>query len=89
MKRMGLLAGERCDLCGGVLEARIVDMEFKQNGERVVCESIPADVCVECGEEYLSLQVLQEIEAFLDRRHQERPKQYIPVPVYDLEPVLA
>ncbi len=86
MKR---LVGERCDLCGGILEARLVDIEFKQDGERIVCENVPADVCVECGEEYLSLSILQAVEAFLARRHRERPERYIPVPVYDLKPVLA
>mgnify|MGYP005837390509 CR=1 FL=1 len=82
---MGDLAGELCDLCGGVLRAKVIEMEFIKDGERILCENIPADVCAQCGEKYLSDKVMEGIEKFLERRHQEHPKRYISIPVYEFK----
>ncbi len=53
-----------------------------QDSERVLCENIPADVCTQCEEQYFSAEVMEEIERFLQKRRQERPERYIPLPVY-------
>ncbi len=58
---MGDLAGELCDLCGGLLRAEIVDMEFTQDGELVMCKGVPADLCTQCGEKYFSTEVMESV----------------------------
>lgn len=82
---MGKLAGELCDLCSGVLKAAIVDMEFVRDGQRIVCEDIPADVCVQCGERYISADTMIRIERLLSRPRQVQPRRQIMVPVYAFE----
>ena len=82
---MGVLAGERCDICGGVLEARVTDFEFRRGGRRGVVENIQADVCLQCGEKYISAETMRQIEQTVALAT-SMPVRYLNVPVYKLEP---
>jgi YgiT-type zinc finger domain-containing protein len=81
---MGKLAGERCDICSGMLEAHLTDFEFIRGGQRVVVEDVQADVCLQCGEKYIDAKTMRQIEQIIARAT-SAPVRYLNVPVYRFE----
>ena len=73
---------DKCDLCGGVLSPGTTLLEIWRGEELVVLRDIPADVCQQCGEAYLSPDISEKIDHFLEEYQQHRPKRYIPVPEF-------
>ena len=74
----------QCDFCGGFVETKQVDLEMKVEGRLRVFANTPADVCSQCGMEYLSDATADSIdEAFLGDRF-PKPVKYMRVPVYQL-----
>ena len=73
---------DRCDLCGGELSAGTTSLEIWRDEELVVLRDIPADVCQQCGEAYLSPEVSEKLDRFLEEYPQHRPQRYIPVPEF-------
>ncbi len=43
---------------------------------------VPADVCQQCKEAYLSADVSERLDGFLDEYHRHRPERYFAVPQY-------
>lgn len=77
-----------CDLCGGELEHKMVDIELHIQKELLICEDLPADVCKQCGEKYFSAEVSTKIDEFVKKYKEEKPLRYIPVPVFPGDLVL-
>ncbi len=73
---------DKCDLCGGELSTGTTSLEIWRSEELIVLRDIPADVCQQCGEAYLSAHVSEKIDQFLEEYRQHRPKRYIPVPEF-------
>ena len=73
---------DTCDLCGGELSTGTTSLEIWHGEELIVLKDIPADVCQQCGETYLSAHVSEKIDQFLEEYRQYRPKRYIPVPEF-------
>jgi len=73
---------DKCDLCGGELSVGTSSLEIWRGEELIVLRDVPADVCQQCGEAYLSAQVSERIDQFLEKYHQYRPERYIPVPEF-------
>ncbi len=84
---MGALAGERCDLCGGVLETHVTDFEFRRGGQRIVVEDVLADVCQQCGEKYIDAETMRQIERIVAQAISQ-PVRYLNIPVYKFEPAV-
>jgi YgiT-type zinc finger domain-containing protein len=77
-----------CDLCGGELGYKKVNLELHIQKELVICEDLPADVCKQCGEKYFDAEVSKKIDEFIKKYKKEKPLRYIPVPVFSGELVL-
>ncbi|MCI0398765.1 MAG: type II toxin-antitoxin system MqsA family antitoxin [Chloroflexi bacterium] len=73
---------DRCDICGGELAPGKTTLEIWRGEELIVVKDVPADVCQQCGEAYLSPQVSERLDDFLDEYHRHRPERYIAVPEY-------
>ena len=71
-----------CDLCGGKLKHKKVDLELHIQKELLICEGLPADVCKQCGEKYFDAKVSAKIDEFVKKYKKEKPLRYIPVPVF-------
>lgn len=71
-----------CDLCGGELKHKMVDLEIHIQKELLICEGLPADVCRQCGEKYFDAEVSAKIDKFIKEYRKEKPLRYIPVPVF-------
>jgi YgiT-type zinc finger domain-containing protein len=76
-----------CSFCGGELEERLVQHEYRWEGKLFVFEDVPARVCRQCGERYFDANVVKAMErAVLE---QPEPKRILRVPVFSYSEVVA
>jgi YgiT-type zinc finger domain-containing protein len=76
----------RCGNCNyEQVEPTTVKLEEWDGNDLLVIEDVPVEKCPQCGEEYFSPQVLEEIEALLLHLHTPHPVQpemVLQVPVF-------
>ncbi len=53
---------KRCYFCKGRIVEQRVRVDFRWGAELVVIEDVPAEVCQQCGEKYISPEVYKELE---------------------------
>lgn len=68
-----------CPTCGGTLEEREIQLDFRHKGRLVVVEGVPAQVCRDCGERLVSGATSRAIDALLESG--AKPAREITVPV--------
>ncbi|MBM3241893.1 type II toxin-antitoxin system MqsA family antitoxin [Candidatus Poribacteria bacterium] len=73
---------DRCDLCGGELKPDKTTLEIWRGEELLVIKDVPADVCQQCNEAYISANVSERLDYFLSEYHRHRPERYLAVPQY-------
>ncbi len=73
---------DRCDLCGGELKPGKTTLEIWRGEELLVIKDVPADVCQQCNEAYISADVSERLDHFLSEYHRHRPERYLAVPQY-------
>ena len=71
-----------CPICGGRFEEKIITHQQTWGGQLYEFENVPALVCSQCGEVWLSAGIGQLIESIIQR--QPQPKRYHQVPVFSL-----
>ena len=71
-----------CPQCGGSFEAKTITHQQPWGDELYEFENVPALVCAQCGEVWLSAEVAQLIELVIKRHPQ--PQRYHQVPVFSL-----
>ncbi len=76
-----------CSFCDGELEERLVQHEYRWEGNLIVFEDVPARVCRQCGEKYFDAAVVKAMERAV--LGQLRPKRILQVPVYAYADVAA
>jgi YgiT-type zinc finger domain-containing protein len=76
-----------CSFCGGELEERLVQHEYRWEGKLFVFEDVPARVCRQCGEKYFDAQVVKAMERAV--LHQLKPKRILQVPLFTYSEVAA
>lgn len=69
-----------CYFCKGRIEEKLVEFDGKWGQKRIIIRDVPAEVCIQCGEQYFSPEVSRRLEelAKLDTVPGER---FIEVPV--------
>jgi YgiT-type zinc finger domain-containing protein len=72
----------QCPQCGGGFESQTITHQQPWGTELYEFESVPALVCNQCAEVWLSAEVAQQIEAVI--KQNPRPKRYHQVPVFSL-----
>jgi YgiT-type zinc finger domain-containing protein len=75
-----------CTYCGGVVEERKIDYDYRRKWKLLVISYVPAGVCRQCGETYFKPDVLKRMdEAYHDifDRDQE-PERVLRVPTVSL-----
>ena len=80
-----LREADRCDLCGGALAPGKTMLEFWLGEQLVVVEDMPAHVCRQCGEAYLSPANATKLDHLLNARDKLEPEKFLNVPVYSAE----
>ena len=76
-----------CSFCDGELEERLVQHEYRWEGNLIVFEDVPARVCRQCGEKYFDAAVVKAMERAV--LGQPKPKRVLQVPVYAYAEVAA
>lgn len=72
----------RCALCGGELMPGKTTLELWRGDELIVIRDVLADVCQQCREAYLSADVSEQLDHFLDEYHHHQPERCLVVPQY-------
>ena len=69
-----------CSFCGGEVKSDKVELDYRYKGKLYIFKDVPAGVCQQCSEKYLTAKVAKEIE----RRIQTKEKwdETILVPVH-------
>ena len=57
-------------------------MEIWRGEQLIVIRDVPADICQQCNEAYVSADVSMGLDNFLSDYHRHRPEQYLAVPQY-------
>jgi HTH-type transcriptional regulator / antitoxin MqsA len=68
-----------CFQCRGDLEERSIILDQRRDGELYVIEEVPAEVCTQCGETYLSAGVLKVVDEIIKNRTQAEKEVKVPV----------
>lgn len=71
-----------CAICGGRKETKQVTLEHHWGEKLVIFEGVPAQVCRDCGEIWLSPEVAKEMDKKLVESRQ--PDKFVTVPVWSL-----
>jgi len=87
-KKMSKIS-DQCDFCGGELVSGKTTLEIWHKGDLVIIRDVPADICQQCGEAYLSVETSEQLDRFLDEHHRYKPERYIPVPQYAGVPAIS
>lgn len=56
----------RCALCGGTLQMRSATIPFVRGDRVVTIREVPAEVCEECGEAYMSGATTDRVQELVD-----------------------
>jgi YgiT-type zinc finger domain-containing protein len=51
-----------CSFCGGEVKSDKVELVYQYKGKLYVFQNVPAGVCQQCSEKYLTAKVAKEIE---------------------------
>jgi YgiT-type zinc finger domain-containing protein len=73
---------DKCDLCGGELKPGTTTLEFWRDESLIVIKDIPADVCNQCGEAYLSAHISEQLDHFMEEYETYQPDRYLSVPEF-------
>lgn len=57
-----------CSFCGGSVEERIVDVDYRTKTGLVIVKNVPAGVCGQCGEQYYTAEVAKTIEKLAEAK---------------------
>jgi YgiT-type zinc finger domain-containing protein len=75
-----------CSVCGARLKIELIT-DTQTIGDRVyIVTDVPAEVCPQCGERYLSPETVDAIQALIESGEARETRQ---VPVYHLRQVTA
>ena len=51
-----------CSFCGGEVKSERVELDYRCRGKLYIFQDVPAGVCQQCGEKYLTAKIAKEIE---------------------------
>lgn len=68
-----------CSFCSGKVKEDKVELDYRYQGKLFIFQNVPAGVCQQCGEKYLTARVAKEIEHRIQTK--EKWDKTISVPV--------
>ena len=68
-----------CSFCGGEVKEDKTELDYRYKGKLYIFQDVPAGVCAQCGENYLTAKVAKEIERRI--KTQERWDKTVTIPV--------
>jgi YgiT-type zinc finger domain-containing protein len=74
-----------CSFCGGEVKSERVELDYRYKGDLYIFKNVPAGVCKQCGEKYLTADVSKEIERRIKTKGKWDKTIPIPVDIYSEE----
>lgn len=74
-----------CSFCGGEVKSGKVELDYRYQGKLYVFEDVPAGVCRQCGEKYLTAKIAKEIESKIQSNENWTKTITVPVEVFPEE----
>lgn len=71
-----------CTFCGGEVEERQIEYDYRRKGHLLVMENVPTGVCRQCGEKYFAPEVLKKMDTIYHDifDHHKKPERTLTVP---------
>ncbi|MBI5234616.1 MAG: type II toxin-antitoxin system MqsA family antitoxin [Deltaproteobacteria bacterium] len=69
-----------CSFCGGEVKEQRVELDYRYKEKLYIFQDVPAGVCRQCGEKYLTAKVAKTIEHKIQGK--EKSLKTVVVPVY-------
>lgn len=74
---------KKCSVCKGNLKEKKITYTQELEGKVYVVSAVPALVCSQCGEQYLSPNTVDEIQKVIEKGEQKKLKPIQQIPVFD------
>ena len=74
-----------CSFCGGEVKDERIELDYRYKGKMYIFQSVPAGVCQQCGEKYLTAKVSKEIERRIQTKDTWEKTVTVPVDVFSEE----
>ena len=71
-----------CSFCGGEVKEGRVEMDYRYKGKLYIFQNVPAGVCQQCGEKYLTAEVAKKIEHSIKTKEKWDKTIAVPVEVF-------
>ena len=78
---------DKCELCDGDLQERLVLARFRYKNDTIYVENVPAWVCKQCGEQYFDAPVYKRLE--LIAQHRDQIEHVIQFPLAEYNTAIA
>jgi YgiT-type zinc finger domain-containing protein len=71
-----------CTYCGGEVEERAIDYDYRRRGQLLIILNVQAGVCRQCGEKYFAAGVVKKMDAEYHEifDHHKKPERTLEVP---------
>ena len=70
-----------CYYCGGEVQEREIDIDFRWKGRLFIIEKVPVGMCQQCGEKFFTAAVSEELDRLVESAHIDRTIE-VPVKVF-------
>ncbi|MEQ8172902.1 MAG: type II toxin-antitoxin system MqsA family antitoxin [Candidatus Eremiobacterota bacterium] len=74
-----------CSFCGGEVKYSKVELDYRYKGDLYIFQNVPAGVCRQCGEKYLTAKIAKEIEHKIKTKEKWDKTITVPVDVFPEE----
>ncbi|MBI5042852.1 MAG: type II toxin-antitoxin system MqsA family antitoxin [Nitrospirae bacterium] len=74
----------KCYFCKGKVAEQHVDIDYRWGDTLVVIKNVPAGVCQQCGEKYLSSDVYKELERMAKSKSHLTGKMSVDILAYEV-----
>lgn len=74
---------KKCSVCKAKLEGKKITYTQELEGKVYVVSDVPALVCTQCGEQYLSPDTVDEIQNVIEKGEQKKLKPIQQIPVFN------
>lgn len=71
-----------CSFCGGEVKSSKVELDYRYKGKLYIFKDVPAGVCQQCNEIYLTAEVTKEIEHRIKKKEKWDKTISVPVDVF-------
>jgi YgiT-type zinc finger domain-containing protein len=71
-----------CSFCGGEVKENKVELDYRYKGNLYIFREVPAGVCKQCGEKYLTSKVAKEIERRIQTKKEWDTTIMVPVDIF-------